>query len=113
MAISPTSWPSSAARAGTCARKGVGRGDGERRESWGYGEAPAGKKAFLDRYRRLVTSLLRHPRMSGMCYTQLYDIEQEINGLLTYDRKMKFDPKAIAQINTATASIEKDNPCAE
>jgi hypothetical protein len=29
----------------------------------------------------------------------LTDIEQEINGLLTYDRKPKVDPKAIAAIH--------------
>jgi len=94
-------------------RKGVGSGGGERREGWGYGQAPAGRKAFLDRYRRLVTTLLRHPRMAGMCYTQLYDIEQEVNGLMTYDRKMKFDPKVIAEINQQAAAIEKGNPCAQ
>jgi len=30
--------------------------------------------------------------MAGFCYTQLTDVEQEANGLLTYDRKLKFDP---------------------
>ena len=34
----------------------------------------------------------------GVCYTQLTDIEQEINGLLTYDRKMKFDPAQVRAI---------------
>ena len=27
----------------------------------------------------------------GFCYTQLYDVEQEVNGLYTYDREDKFD----------------------
>ena len=30
---------------------------------------------------------------------QLADVEQEINGLLTYDRKPKFDPKDIKALN--------------
>ena len=62
---------------------------------------------FYERYRRLTTTLLRHPRMCGFCYTQLYDVEQEINGLMTYGRKMKFDPAIIAAINTKPAAIEK------
>ena len=39
------------------------------------------------------------PRIIGVCYTQLTDVEQEINGLLTYDRKPKFDVNAIKAMN--------------
>ena len=49
--------------------------------------------------------------MFGFCYTQLYDIEQEQNGLYTYDREKKFDEKIydrIRAINTKVAEIEKD-----
>ncbi len=35
----------------------------------------------------------------GICYTQLTDVEQEINGLLTYDRKPKFDYAKMREIN--------------
>jgi hypothetical protein len=38
--------------------------------------------------------------LAGFCYTQLTDIEQEINGLLTYDRRPKVAPEAIAAIHT-------------
>jgi len=54
--------------------------------------------------------LLNHPKMFGFCYTQLYDIEQEVNGLLTYDRRPKFDPAVIKAINSQPAAIEKDDP---
>jgi hypothetical protein len=37
----------------------------------------------------------------------LYDVEQEVNGLYTYDRKAKFDAKAIREINTQRAAIEE------
>jgi hypothetical protein len=37
--------------------------------------------------------------LAGFCYTQLTDIEQEINGLLTYDRKPKVPVEAIAAIH--------------
>ena len=35
----------------------------------------------------------------GFCYTQLMDVEQETNGLLTYDRKPKLTLEKIKKIN--------------
>lgn len=49
------------------------------------------------KYVDLIDGLMRLPFVSGFCYTQLTDIEQEINGLLTYDRKPKIDPAPIAE----------------
>jgi beta-galactosidase/beta-glucuronidase len=74
--------------------------------SWGYGERPANEREFLQRYRRLTETLLFHPRMCGFCYTQLYDVQQEVNGLYTYGRRAKFDPAAIRRINEQKAAIE-------
>jgi hypothetical protein len=37
--------------------------------------------------------------LSGVIYTQLTDVEQETNGLLTYDRISKVDPAKIARAN--------------
>jgi len=77
-------------------------------EAWGYGGRPATEEKFLDKYRTLTETLLFHPRMFGFCYTQLYDIEQEVNGLYTYDRRPKFDPKLIRDINSQPAAIERE-----
>jgi len=76
-------------------------------KAWGYGERPKGEQEFLDRYRALTEFLLNHPRMCAFCYTQLTDIEQEVNGLYTYDRKPKFDPEIIRAINSQKAAIEQ------
>ena len=76
-------------------------------KSWGYGQRPRSEEEFLQRYRALTEALLFHPRMCGFCYTQLYDIEQEVNGLYTYDRKPKFDPGKIQAINSQLAVIEE------
>ena len=73
----------------------------------GYGEAPESDEAFIQRYRGLTTAILENEAFLGFCYTQLYDVEQEINGLMTYDRKFKFDPKIFREINTLPAAIEK------
>ncbi len=75
--------------------------------SWGYGNAPQTEDEFIQRYKGLTEVILNHEDIMGFCYTQLYDVEQEQNGLMTYDRKFKFDPEIFRKINTQTAAIEK------
>lgn len=58
---------------------------------WGYGNAPKTEEEFKARFKGLADALLDNERMFGLCYTQLYDIEQEQNGLYTYDRRPKFE----------------------
>lgn len=74
---------------------------------WGYGNKPKSEEEFLARYEGLTTTLLNNPAICAFCYTQLYDVEQEQNGLYTYDRRPKFDPEIIRRINTRKAAIEK------
>lgn len=73
---------------------------------WGYGSAPKTEEEFLERYQALTESLLFNPKVFGFCYTQLYDVEQEVNGLYTYSRVAKFDVERIKKINTQKAAIE-------
>lgn len=77
------------------------------REGWGYGERVANREAFLERYRGLTQTLLGNPDHFGFCYTQLTDVEQEQNGLYTYDRKPKFPPEVIRAINAQKAACEQ------
>jgi hypothetical protein len=49
-------------------------------------------EAFLTRLEGLVKVIEANSAFAGYCYTQLTDVEQEINGLMTYDRKPKADP---------------------
>lgn len=76
-------------------------------EGWGYGDAPKTEEEFLERYKLLTEALLNNPDIMGFCYTQLYDVEQEVNGLMTYNREFKFDPEIIGKINKQKAAIEK------
>ncbi|HEY3418793.1 MAG TPA: glycoside hydrolase family 2 TIM barrel-domain containing protein [Armatimonadota bacterium] len=76
-------------------------------KSWGYGNRPKSETEFLARYRGLTEALLDNPRLCGFCYTQLTDVEQEVNGLYTYHRQLKFDPALIREINTQPAAIEQ------
>lgn len=67
--------------------------------SWGYSGVETDSDAALARIRGLYKAIAALRQIAGVCYTQLYDVEQEVNGLMTYDRRMKFDPKAIRAIN--------------
>lgn len=86
---------------------GIYWNDSDENAGWGYGNAPKTRKEFIERYKGLTDALLDNEYMLGFCYTQLYDIEQEQNGLYTYDRRPKFDPEIIKKINERTAAIEK------
>jgi len=78
-------------------------------KSWGYGEKPKSFQEFTDRYMSLTNILLSNSNICGFCYTQLYDIEQETNGLYSYDRKRKINPEIIFKINQQKSAIEKEN----
>jgi beta-galactosidase/beta-glucuronidase len=64
---------------------------------WGYAQA-AGAATLLETYREMVEALMAPGPVAGFCYTQLYDVEQERNGLLTFQRKPKVDPGQIRQV---------------
>ena len=82
--------------------------DGEK--GWGYGNAPATVEEFAERYEGLTKVLLDNPGICGLCYTQLFDVEQEKNGLYTYGREKKFDQEIYDRLRNAMAApaaIEK------
>ncbi len=76
-------------------------------KGWGYGDSPEDDAAFIQRYTQLTEALLDNPYIMGFCYTQLYDVEQEVNGLYTYGREPKFDMEVIRKVNQKKAAIEK------
>jgi hypothetical protein len=54
---------------------------------------------LLAMYADIMAGIADLPFVAGFCYTQLTDVEQEINGLLTYDRRPKVSPEAVAEIH--------------
>jgi beta-galactosidase/beta-glucuronidase len=68
-------------------------------EAWGYSGVEKSADSALERLRGLYNAIARIPGFAGLCYTQLTDVEQEINGLMTYDRKPKFDVEKLREIN--------------
>jgi beta-galactosidase/beta-glucuronidase len=63
-----------------------------------YGSIESNDK-LLENYEDLIKGISELSFISGFCYTQLTDIEQERNGLLTYDRQPKIQLDRINEIN--------------
>lgn len=81
----------------------------KKHKAWGYGTDVKTEDEFIKRYCGLTEALINNEKMFGFCYTQLYDIEQEQNGLFTYTREKKFSDKVydkIKKINSKIAAIE-------
>ncbi|ODB60499.1 glycoside hydrolase family 2 protein [Paenibacillus polymyxa] len=68
---------------------------------WGYGNQVNSVEAFIERFRAVTGAIKATPYLSGYCYTQVTDVQQEVNGLLTEDRKPKVPLEVIREINLA------------
>jgi len=66
--------------------------------SWGYGAELQSEEEFYSLLDAEVEIILGVPDLSGYCYTQLTDVEQEQNGIYNYDRSEKFDMERISGI---------------
>jgi beta-galactosidase/beta-glucuronidase len=66
-------------------------------EGWGYSGAE-NEEDYRSKLQAVVQPMLDSPVVQGFCYTQLTDVEQEINGLLTYDRTPKLPLEQIKEI---------------
>ncbi len=80
--------------------------DGVLEGSWGYDGIPRTPEEFKARFRMTVEAVRALPGCAGMVYTQLTDVENEINGLLTADRRPKFDPSWIRSIISGESAYE-------
>ena len=64
---------------------------------WGY-RSVEDRDQLLDVYRGLIEGLMDPGPVQGFCYTQLTDVEQEKNGLLTFGREPKLAPELVRPI---------------
>ncbi len=74
------------------------------RNQWGHGKTAEQVEELIGELTRILTN---HPNIAGFCYTQLTDVEQEVNGVYTYDRKLKFNADRLKKYFGAPAAIEK------
>ncbi|HEX9940365.1 MAG TPA: chitobiase/beta-hexosaminidase C-terminal domain-containing protein, partial [Longimicrobium sp.] len=81
----------------------------DKKDSWGYDGTYTSREAMHDRYDLLMKRMWRLRDTHGMSagiYTQLTDVETEVNGLFTYDRaEPKFDLARIAAVNRGLAPL--------
>ena len=76
---------------------GIAFNNGE--SGWGYGDKVADKAAFIERFDAITSAVKRLDFCCGYCYTQVTDVQQEINGLMDMERNYKIDPEIIREIN--------------
>jgi len=79
------------------------------KRNWGYGGLPKTKEEYIERYVRSCNILgeLKKKGISAGVYTQTTDVEGEINGLITYDRKViKISPEKLLQIHKDAGLLE-------
>lgn len=72
------------------------------RRNWGYGGLPKNKEEYKERYLTSLRMLneLREQGIAAGVYTQTTDVEGEINGLMTYDRKViKIPAEELAELH--------------
>ena len=71
-------------------------------KNWGYRNYDD-RAELLNNYRKLLVKIpaLIESGLAAAIYTQTTDVEGEVNGLMTYDRKViKMDPEEVKEINS-------------
>ena len=80
------------------------------RKTYGYGTAKS-REELTARYKKMQLGTVLpqlQKGLSALVYTQLTDVEDEVNGLFTYDRTaIKPDANAVRSVNAALAAEDK------
>ena len=76
---------------------GIGYKVGED-SGWGYTSVES-QEEYIEDYKRVMEAVFASKVIYGYCYTQLTDVEQEINGILTYGREPKCEVSEIKKLN--------------
>ncbi len=84
---------------------GIAFDNGE--SGWGYGNKVKSQEEFIRRFDKITTAIKNLPFVCGYCYTQLTDVQQEVNGLLDMKRNYKVKPEQIQEINERMAGYRR------
>lgn len=80
---------------------------------WGYNaDGIRTETDFVEKIAGFQKVMYNNPRISAACYTQLYDVQQECNGLYYYDRRVKFTEETLDKLReaiSAPAAYEKQD----
>ena len=74
-------------------------------ETWGYHGKVTDEEAFFQRFQGVTDAIRALPYCQGYCYTQLTDVMQEINGLLSPSREPKVDVERFRRLNVSPTGI--------
>jgi len=74
-----------------------------------YGDLPASEEALETAIRNIAQMIHTAPELQGFFWTQLTDIQQEVNGLLYFDRQPKLPIKILRDI-VGAIGMNKRNP---
>jgi len=66
---------------------------------WGYGNQEASEDSFVKRLQDIHRAIKQTGYIVGYCYTQITDVQQEVNGLMTEERKLKIPQEVIQGLN--------------
>ncbi|MCL2880728.1 MAG: glycoside hydrolase family 2 [Treponema sp.] len=69
-------------------------------EGWGYGNKVASAGDYLQRFASVTGAIKKIDAICGFCYTQVTDVQQEVNGILDMERNWKINPESLREINT-------------
>ncbi len=67
-------------------------------DGWGYGKKRPDVEDYTHQLKAMFSAVRSLPYLSGYCYTQLTDVEQETNGLFRMDRTPKIPLKTMREI---------------
>jgi hypothetical protein len=73
-------------------------GNTEGTENWGYGVGVKDDQEYIERLSGLFRTLHSLDYSCGYCYTQVSDVQQEVNGVLFENRKFKVEPKFLKEV---------------
>ncbi len=81
----------------------------ERASSWGYGAQIETLEEFYTILEKQIDAIKACKHITGFCYTQITDVEQEKNGIYYYDRRQKVDTAGIKAIFERIPSYIEDS----
>lgn len=66
--------------------------------NWGYGVGVKDDEEYINRFTGLIKTLHSLEYSCGYCYTQVSDVQQEVNGVLFENREFKVEPKLLKKV---------------
>ena len=66
--------------------------------NWGYGVGVKDDNEYIERVSGLFNVLLNLDYLCGYCYTQVSDVQQEVNGLVFENREFKVNPEFLRKV---------------